>query len=268
MQATGRKEGCQVSTIVLKCGGSILDQLADEFLQSIGTLCKNGHQVIIVHGGGPDINEVLQKFEIESNFVNGLRYTTKEVLEVAEWVLAGKTNRKLVEKLSQFGINAIGLHGSDTHLLQAQLINKEKLGLVGEVVNVNVSLLEMICRAGMIPVITPIGIDHEGNKLNVNADYAARSVAMAFGAEECIFVTDVDGILVNGKVQTELTEDEITSLIDTGIIYGGMIPKVNSGLALLHQGLPCVRIVNGKKAMLAQDTMVGTKLIRKAGVAK
>src|SRR3954470_24353778 len=168
--------------IVIKCGGSILDELTSDFFSSLKQLQERGYQLIFVHGGGPDINNMLSMYQVEPEFYNGLRKTTEKTLEVVELVLSGQTNRKLVQKLTENGFQAIGLNGSDGGCLQADFIDQESLGVVGEIIEVNDKLITILLQEGLIPVVTPIAVNKNGQKLNINADYAAAAVANAVGA--------------------------------------------------------------------------------------
>lgn len=266
MRAIERKGAQRLSTIVIKCGGSVLNELSSSFFESIKEMKKKGFSVVIVHGGGPDINDMLKKLKIMPEFVNGLRKTTKETLQIAEMVLTGKTNRKLVEQLNDFGLKAVGLNGSDSNLIQAEYLDKERLGYVGKVQAINKDLIQLMVESGHIPVITPIAINKQNAKLNVNADYAAAAVAIGLEAEQCLFVTDVDGILVNHQVKKELNKREVNELIENGTIYGGMIPKVESALSAIDMGLKSVMIVNGKKGFFENDQWLGTQICRKEGI--
>lgn len=266
MRAIERKEAPELSTIVIKCGGSVLNQLSSSFFESIQEMKNRGISVVIVHGGGPDINEMLEKLNITPEFVNGLRKTTKDTLQIAEMVLSGKTNRRLVEQLNDFGLTALGLNGSDCNLIQAEYLDEERLGYVGEVQSINKNLIQLILEAGHIPVITPIAINQQNVKLNVNADYAAAAVAIGLEAEQCLFVTDVDGILVNNQVMKELNKQDVNELIVKGTIYGGMIPKVESALSAIDMGLKSVMIVNGKKGFFENGQWLGTQICRKEGI--
>lgn len=249
--------------IVIKCGGSILDELTSEFFASLKNLQEHGYQFIFVHGGGPDINNMLSIYQVEPEFHNGLRKTTEKTLEVVELVLSGQTNRKLVDKLTKNGLQTIGINGSDAGCLQADFIDKQKLGFVGEITKVNKGLILTLLNEGLIPVITPIAMSESGQKLNINADYAAAAVADAVGAELCIFVTDVEGIIVNQQVQTLVEKEEVEQYIEDGTIYGGMIPKVTSAMAALDKGLSSVMIVSGKTAFFNGTEWKGTKIIGK-----
>ncbi|MFS0814136.1 acetylglutamate kinase [Peribacillus phoenicis] len=181
--------------LVIKCGGSIINELSESFFNSVKELQNRGYHIVFVHGGGPDINSMLEKFEIEPVFEDGLRKTTTEVLEIVELMLAGKSNRSLVHKLEAHGIKAVGLNGSDGGILTGDYIDEQKLGAVGEIQQVNTELFGLLFEKGYCPVLTPISTTEEGTKLNVNADMAAGSVAKALSADMCLFVTDVKGVL-------------------------------------------------------------------------
>lgn len=249
--------------IVIKCGGSVMDQLSPAFFESLHHLKKSGYQLIFVHGGGPEINKMLQIHKVESQFINGLRKTTPETMEIVEMVLSGVANRKLATLLDRNSFQAVGLNGSDHGFLQADFIDEAKLGLVGEITKVKAELLEVILNKGYIPVVTPIATTKDGKKLNINADFAAASVAKAIAAEMCIFVTDVPGVLINKQLVEHLDTEEIKQYIDSGEISGGMIPKVNSAVAVLDQGLASVMIASGKKTFFNGEEWTGTQMTKK-----
>lgn len=253
---------------VIKCGGSILDGLSSQFFSSMEQLMKQGYRFVFVHGGGPDINKMLEFYQIESEFHNGLRITTKETFKVVEEVLAGKTNRRIVEMLEENGLTAIGINGSDAKCLQAECIDREKLGLVGEITSVNSEIIMAMLNLNIIPVITPIAINSTGVKLNVNADYAAAAVAKALQAEQCIFVTDVTGVKINGSLAPFLTVEEVNLFIKEGEITGGMIPKMDSAVAVLREGINSVMIVSGKNAFFDGEHWIGTEIGRKGTLIK
>ncbi|WP_080847294.1 acetylglutamate kinase [Cytobacillus gottheilii] len=246
--------------IVIKCGGSVIDLLSPSFLQNVKSLKSQGYQFIFVHGGGPDINKMLELYHVQSVFVNGLRKTTKEVLETAEMVLSGKTNRKLTALLQMNGLQCLGINGSDVHLLQGTFINEAELGYVGSIESVNTEFLHNILALQITPVITPIAMDHNGVKYNVNADTAAAAVAVAVGAERCIFVTDVPGIKIGGEYCSNIEAEQINSSIEDGEITGGMIPKVKSAISALEEGLKTISIVSGKKAFYDGENWLGTEI--------
>lgn len=251
--------------IVIKCGGSILDELTSDFFKALKNLQEQGNQLIFVHGGGPDINKMLSMYDVEPEFHNGLRKTTVQTLEIAELVLSGLTNRKLTQKLTENGFQAIGINGSDADCLQADYVDKETLGYVGEITTVNNRIISMIMQEQIIPVLTPIAIHESGQKLNVNADYAAAAVAQSIGADQCIFVTDVKGIMVDQSVVDSLEKKEVEKLIENGTIYGGMIPKVTSAISALDKGLSSVMIVSGTSTFYDGENWKGTKIIEKEG---
>ena len=257
------REMITMKKVLIKCGGSVLDELNSEFFASLKNLQNQGYQLIFVHGGGPDINKMLAMYQVEPEFHNGLRKTTKETLEIVELVLSGQTNRKLVSKLTENGLSAIGLNGSDGGCLQGNLIDEATLGFVGEVTAVNSHLMTTIMNEGFIPVVTPIAVNEKGQKLNINADYAAAAVAHAIGAEQCVFVTDVKGIMVDGEVVPQLDKAEVENYIENGTIYGGMIPKVTSAISALNKGLDSVIIVSGKTSFFNGTDWKGTKIIGK-----
>lgn len=262
MRAIGR-EGRIVldKVIVLKCGGSALDDLSTSFFENIQFLQAAGLQPVIVHGGGPAIQHMLDRLDIASEFVDGLRKTTPEMMEIVEMVLVGHVNPALTRKMNQLGLNALGVSGTDLHLLEAKPIDLDKYGLVGEIVNVNTKWLKQLFQSGVVPVISPIGIGKDNQIYNINADTAAGAIASALGAEQLVFVTDVPGILKDGKLLEVVTTSEVEKLIEDGTIYGGMIPKVKAALHGIYGNVKQVMIVNGKDSELKdQTTLKGTTI--------
>lgn len=255
-----------MKTILIKCGGSTLEELSSDFFTSLHELKKQDYKIIIVHGGGPDINKMLVQLNVEAEYVNGLRKTDEETLKVVEMVLSGQTNRKLVEKLTINGLMAVGLNGSDAGLLKGQFVDKDRLGYVGEITEVNSEIVELLLQTDIIPVITPIAVCPDGTKLNVNADYAAAAVANALKVEQCLFVTDVEGIMINGAVKEIISSTDIRNYIERGDIYGGMIPKVESAVKALQKGIESVRIVAGRKSFFLNNVWYGTKILGKERV--
>ncbi|MEY9865867.1 acetylglutamate kinase [Peribacillus sp. B2I2] len=255
-----------MNILVIKCGGSIINELSESFFNSVKELQNRGYHIVFVHGGGPDINSMLDKYEIEPVFENGLRKTTTEVMEIVELILAGKSNRSLVHKLEAHGLKAVGLNGSDGGILTGEYIDEQKLGAVGKILKVNTELLRLLFENGYCPVLTPIATTEEGTKLNVNADMAAGSVAKALSAEMCLFVTDVKGVLKNEQIIEKLTETEAKELIEDGSIHGGMIPKVNTALSVLNKGVEEVMIVSGKDHFYQGGQFIGTKFLQEEGV--
>jgi acetylglutamate kinase len=256
--------------VVLKMGGSVLEKLPEDFYQTIVELKKAKIcDPIIVHGGGPEINQALKQAKVESPFVDGLRVTTEEVLEIAEMVMSGSINKRIVNKLIKADGAAFGLSGVDGSLLQAEPINPSgKLGFVGKVKKVNNKWLKLIMEQDGIPVISPIGVGKEGIRYNINGDMAAASVASSVGGK-LIFVSDIPGVMetVAGKqvVHSKLTKQEIDTMITSGVIYGGMIPKVNSAMDALSAGIDESVIINGVCPSDLKDYMegknIGTKIV-------
>lgn len=247
--------------IVFKCGGSSVDDLSDDFFKNISSLQKQGMKPVIVHGGGPAIKENLNKLNIESEFIDGLRKTTEEIIDVVEMVLSGTVNSSLTRRFNKTNLKALGISGTDNNLITAKPINYEKYGLVGEVESVNVELLNVLLKEDYIPVISPLAVDQAGNRYNINADTAAGSIAKALGAKQLIIVTDVAGILKNDELLKEVTIHDIEKLIDEGTIYGGMIPKVKAALNGLEGNVNQVKIVNGKNSVLTTDNhLLGTTI--------
>lgn len=254
--------------IVLKCGGSSIDELPDRFFTNISMLKEAGYKPVIVHGGGPAIKEMLTKLNIEAEFINGLRKTTDEMMDCVEMVLSGTVNKALTRRLNDAGIQSVGLSGSDAQLLTAEAIDLERYGLVGNVTKVNTPFLTKLLDLDIIPVIAPIGLSEDGNRLNINADTAAGAIAKALHAKQLVFVTDVPGVMRDEKLLTSVTEIEIKQLIDSGVVYGGMIPKVEAALNSLSEELQEVMIIDGNQPSLAsQAHFVGT-IIRKTKEVK
>ncbi|AZK45928.1 acetylglutamate kinase [Paenibacillus lentus] len=258
-------------TFVMKCGGSTLAELPDSFFEDLVKLQKNGVSPIIVHGGGPAISDNLSKLGIETKFVNGLRYTSEEVLDVVEMVLAGSINKGIVRRIGQSGGKALGLSGIDGQLITAEPVAASaEVGLVGDVTKVEGALIEGIVQLGFMPIIAPLGVDANGQRYNINADTAAGAVASELGVERMIVVTDVPGILktLNGekRVLPTVTVQEIEDMIQTGEIYGGMIPKVRAAIACIHGKVQEVVIVDGSEPGILSRVLsgekIGTKIVR------
>lgn len=256
---------------VMKCGGSTLAALPDSFFDDLRQLQQTGLQPVIVHGGGPAISDNLSKLGIKSEFVNGLRKTTEDVLDVVEMVLAGSINKQIVRRIQNVGGRAIGLSGVDGSLIQAKpVVNSLEVGFVGDVTYVESSIIEGVLNMGYIPVIAPIGIDGSGQRYNINADTAAGAVASHLGVSRMIVVTDVPGIMktVNGEkvVLPTITVPEIEDMIATGEIYGGMIPKVRAAMSCIHGNVQEVVIVDGSVpqvlSRVMRGDMMGTRIVQ------
>ncbi|WP_188456954.1 acetylglutamate kinase [Virgibacillus oceani] len=253
--------------VVLKCGGSTIDTLSEQFFTNIASLKKAGLNLIVVHGGGPAIKEMLTTLNVDTVFVDGLRKTTAPIMDVVEQVLAGKVNNALTAKLNYAGISSVGLSGSDAKLMTAKAKNFKRYGYVGEITDVNAAFLLQLIGIGITPVIAPIAIGENGVRYNINADTAAGAVAKAIGAEKLIFVTDVPGVMQDDKLLDFITDADSEQLIADGVIHGGMIPKVRAAVESLHDNLPEVMIVDGNQPKLTQNTgLVGTVIKKSIGV--
>lgn len=261
MQATEPKK----PLVVIKLGGSMLKELTDSFIDSVKEILKTKN-VIFVHGGGPEINSMLEKLHIKSDFYQGQRKTTKDVLEIVEMVLAGKMNKFLTSKLQNRDINAMGISGCDGKLITCSYLNKNDLGYVGKVEMVNHTLLQSLLDMSYTPVVAPLGKTKNGETLNINADLCAAAIAEKMNAEQLMFVTNVPGILKDGRLIEQATESYIHELIDKGVIYGGMIPKVTSALSALSEKLKEVMIVSGNGSVFKEGKIVGTKIMKKEEV--
>ncbi|PFG13241.1 acetylglutamate kinase [Bacillus sp. es.036] len=254
---------------VIKCGGSILNQLPDSFYLDLVAVKKQGYHPVLVHGGGPEISRILDKLSIQTTFVDGLRVTTDEMVDTVEMVLSGKVNKQLVRKIHRAGANAIGISGVDGKLFSCKQ-SSQSLGRVGEVIHVDKALIEQLSQAGYIPVISPISMDEDSETLNINGDEAASAVAQALHADICL-VSDTPGVYeaIDGQkfIFRTLDEQKITSLIDEGTIIGGMIPKVKGAIAALSDKVSSVTILDGREenALLkaVAHEPVGTRIVRK-----
>lgn len=240
-------------TIVIKYGGNAMNdpQTVKTILQDVAALKIIGVKPVLVHGGGPDINGMLTRVNIESQFVGGLRVTDAATMEIVQMVLAGKVNKNVVSRLCTMGVKAVGLCGKDANLIQVKKRRTESgadLGYVGEIVGINSKLLHTLSD-DYIPVISTIGVDGAGQSYNVNADTAAGAIGGALQAEKLIFLTDIDGIRADEKDKNSLisriTVGEIQRMIESGAISGGMIPKVQGCIDALRKGIKSVQIVNG-----------------------
>lgn len=248
-------------TFVVKYGGHAMGEshLAQAFAQDIVLLKKVGIHPVVVHGGGPQIGRMLERLNIHSNFIDGLRVTDAETASVAEMVLAGSINKEVVHHINRAGGTAVGLSGKDAHLITARKVARSKrdpdsniekaidLGFVGEPDVVDVGVLDMFRQSNVIPVIAPIGVDTEGNTYNINADTMAGAIAGALKAARLFLLTDVPGVLDKEKnLLTDLTPAKIDGLIADGTIQGGMIPKLETCIDALRQGVNAAVILNGR----------------------
>jgi acetylglutamate kinase len=242
-------------TFVIKYGGHAMidDELARVFARDIVLIKQVGINPIVVHGGGPQIGEMLERLQIRSKFVDGLRVTDTATVEVVEMVLAGKTNKHIVSAITEAGGSALGLSGKDAGLMLASRMQMTKngepvdLGFVGNPLEVDAEVLRRLAQAGFIPVIAPIGYGRGGETYNVNADTAAGAVAGAAKATRLLMLTDVSGVLDReGKLLSDLTVSQVTELMKDGTISGGMIPKLQTCLDALKNGVEAAVILDGR----------------------
>lgn len=237
--------------VVIKYGGNAMinEQLKQQVMEDMVLLWLIGVKVVLVHGGGPEINELMDKLGKKPQFVDGLRVTDKETVDIVQMVLAGKVNKTLVNLLEMKGGKAMGISGMDGRLIEAQ-IKDERLGYVGKVTKVHITPILDLLEKGYIPVISTIGCDKYGNAYNINGDTAAAYIAGALGAQRLIMMTDIDGILRDkddpSTIIPNLTLTEIEELKGEGVISGGMIPKVDCCVEAIHKGVRNVVILDGR----------------------
>jgi len=244
-------------TVVIKYGGNAMinEELKNSVMEDITLLKYIGMNPVVVHGGGPDINKMLGRLDIKSEFMNGLRVTDKNTMEVAQMVLVGNTNKEIVSLINQKGGKAIGLCGIDGNLIECEQYKtivdgvEKDIGYVGKITGINSRVLELMSGDEYIPVIAPIGIGKDGQSYNINADTVAGEVAIALKAEKLMLLTDVEGVKLSKEspdVLHALTEAEVNDLIAKNIINGGMIPKVQGCLEALAGGVGRTHIIDGR----------------------
>ncbi len=234
--------------IVAKIGGSVLqnEEALRNFAQDIAVMKILGIKPVVVHGGGPEINHMLEKLGITVKFKDGYRVTDEPTMDVVLMILAGKTNKKLVKILNEVGANAVGISGVDAKLFECKKdISHGDIGFVGEIVKVNVAIILNLISEDYTVVVATVGIGEEGF-YNINADIAAASLAKELKAEKLVIVTDVNGVIVNGEVIRSLNILESQKLIETGIAKDGMLPKLAGVISAVQNGVKSVHIVNGK----------------------
>ncbi|MBS1401428.1 MAG: acetylglutamate kinase [Oscillospiraceae bacterium] len=237
--------------VVVKYGGNAMvnDERKQQVMEDVVLLWLIGVKVVLVHGGGPEISEVMRRYGKQAEFVNGLRVTDKETVDIVQMVLAGKVNKSLVNLLEMKGGKAMGISGMDGRLIEAKMRNAS-LGFVGSITNVNIEPVTDLLEKGYIPVISTVGCDRDGNTYNINGDTAAACIAGALGAERLIMMTDIAGILRDrddpATLIRELTIRDAVKLFEQGVISGGMIPKVDCCIDAIHRGVKKVIIMDGR----------------------
>ncbi len=270
-------------SIVIKYGGNAMsdETLKADFARDIVLMKLVGMNPIIVHGGGPQIGETLDKLGKKTEFIEGMRVTDSETMDIVEMVLGGVVNKEIVNLISRFGGNAVGLSGKDGKLIRAKkmIVKKDSpeldvpeiidLGHVGDVHSIDKSVIDMLIKGDFIPVVAPVGVDELGQSYNINADLVAGKIAEVLSAEKLIMLTNTKGLLdKDGEVLTGISVEEVDNLINKGIIHSGMLPKIRSALDAVHSGVQTSHIIDGrvKHAVLLEiltDEGVGTLIHRK-----
>ena len=274
----------QGKTIVIKYGGNAMvdEELKSSFARDIVLLKTVGINPIVVHGGGPQIGNLLEKLNIESEFVNGMRVTTTETMDVVEMVLGGLVNKEIVNLINQHGGKALGLTGKDGQFIRATKLKVKSsapemqkseiidIGHVGEVDSIDNAVIDMLLHGDIIPVVAPIGVGHDGASYNINADLVAGKLAESINAEKLILLTNIAGLQSKeGDVLTGLSAEQVNELIADGTIYGGMLPKIGCALDAVQNGVNSVHIIDGRVAHatmleIFSNEGVGTKITKNA----
>ncbi|WP_413852987.1 acetylglutamate kinase [Candidatus Ruminimicrobium bovinum] len=230
---------------VIKFGGSLTKnkEAQKKFIKDLAQISKK-QNIVLVHGGGPEINNLLERLSIKSKFINGLRYTDEKTLEVVEMALSGKVNKMLTAELIKCGVKACGISAKDGSIAVCKV--KKELGFAGEPVKINVKLIETLIKGGFFPVISSVGIDKNAHAVNINADTLATNIAVNFKADKLIFLTDVAGVLdKNKKTIKNIKIKQVNNLITDEVITGGMIPKIKSAVSAVKKGVKQVLIIDG-----------------------
>ena len=257
--------------LVVKYGGHAMTNVesAQSFARDLVLLQSIGLRVIVVHGGGPQIQAMLNELQIESRFFKGYRVTDARTMKVVRMVLTGEVNQEIVSRINRQGGQSMGLSGSDAGLLTGRkvTVDGEDVGRVGIIESVNTDHLHYLLKGGLIPVVAPVAMGEDGQALNVNADLAAGSIASQMGARKLLLMTDVDGVRdANGEVISTLNRDRVQTLIDDDVLTGGMLPKLKCACDALAQGVRKVHIVDGRvrHAILLElftDRGIGTEVV-------
>lgn len=265
-----------MNTWVVKYGGSVADEAGDLLREIARMVSREGDRVAVVHGGGPEITQLLERLGHASPFADGQRVTDEITLDAAEMVLAGRVGKRIVRRLQRAGVMAVGLSGEDGGLVRAELYDATgRLGRVGRVTAVRRELVDLLWQAGYVPVLAPLGLGPDGEPLNINADFVAGALAGALGADMFVLATDVPGVKESRHAQhaiPELSAAEAREMIGSGAIAGGMIPKVEAALAAVDAGAGAAHIVDGRRsailAALRRGEPVGTRIVRGASPVK
>ncbi|MBH96346.1 MAG: acetylglutamate kinase [Gammaproteobacteria bacterium] len=270
-------------TIVVKYGGNAMidDALKASFARDIVLMQVVGMRPIVVHGGGPQIGELLERLNIESKFIDGMRVTNEETMDIVEMVLGGQVNKEIVNLLNLAGGRAVGITGKDGRFIRAKKLKIERrspeleapeiidIGHVGQVESIDTKVLTMLTKNNVIPVVAPIGTGPNGESYNINADLVAGKLAEVLKAEKLMLLTNTAGVLdKTGKILTRIVADEVNALIDDGTISGGMLPKIGCALSAVNTGVNSAHIIDGRvsNSVLLEiftDQGVGTQILRK-----
>lgn len=246
-------------TFIIKYGGSIMNnqEAKKAFIEDVVLLKLVGINIIIVHGGGPNISSMLSKLDMPTEFINGLRVTDEHTMEIVEMVLSGKINKEIVGELCKHGIQSLGISGRDSNLIVAKKTHtyngdeKIDLGHVGEVETINIQVLEDLLEKGYVPVISPVGADYSGDIYNINADYAAAALSSELKAEKLILLSDVEGLYKDindpSSFISEATSVDVQQYMYEGMILGGMIPKMQCCIEAIKEGTKDVHVIDGRK---------------------
>ncbi len=265
-------------TIVIKYGGNAMsdDQLKSGFARDVVLMKLVGMNPVLVHGGGPQIGVQLEKLGKKTEFIEGMRVTDNETMDIVEMVLGGLVNKEIVNLINRHGGNAVGLSGKDGGLIRARKLEVKRnspelevpeiidIGHVGEVDSIDTAVVDMLMQGDFIPVIAPVGVDETGQSYNINADLVAGKIAEVLSAEKLVMLTNTEGLLdADGNVLTGLSVEEVDDLIEKGVIHGGMLPKIRSALDAVHAGVQTSHIIDGRveHAVLLEiltDVGVGT----------
>lgn len=240
--------------VVIKYGGSAMidEKLKLDMMRDITLMKLVGIQPIIVHGGGKDITYLLKRLDKKSQFIEGLRVTDEETMEIAEMVLSGKVNKSLVQMIHKLGLSAVGLSGKDGGMITVdkKYVNGQDIGYVGTIKKVDIKLINVLLSQDFIPIIAPIGLDENGEMYNINADDAACDIASAVEAEKLVFLTDIEGVLLDpndkNSLISEMTIKKANKLIEDGTILGGMIPKIKCCIKSVERNVGKVHIIDGR----------------------
>lgn len=243
--------------IVIKFGGHAMGENSSQWMKEIAARFNQGERFVIVHGGGPHIDEELKLRGIEKRVVNGFRVTTAEVMNVVEMVLTGKVLRSVVRQLQEVGLPAVGITGSDSHLLDVELKDFTNLGLVGRVKRVNPKILHDLVDMGYLPVVSPVANDQTGKALNINADLAAGAIAGSLRANQVLFLTDVPGIYANWPDKASLISEVTVQELATIQFADGMAPKVESVIEAINSGALSARVIDGNSSQAFVEALEG-----------